>query len=156
MNIIWKRSHASDEETPLSHGHQVPGTPNGLVGGAGGNDMKSVSRTLARFFLEIFFPRGRPRFGRTHLLGYLRKYQLSAFLPITSKKRLCLDLGVHVRASRVGRSSERRSQGVWIHRHSRDSDNWLQVLNPQQKCAPLVLVILRENSLEHRAILLLL
>ena len=31
--------------------------------------------------------------GRIHLLCYLRKYQFSALLPMTSKERICLDLG---------------------------------------------------------------
>lgn len=49
--------------------------------------------------------------GKTHPLSYFRKYQFSALLPIISKKRICLDRGWHVRASRVVRSSEQRFQG---------------------------------------------
>lgn len=40
--------------------------------------------------------------GRTHLPCYLRKYQFSALLPITRKKRIRSDLGQHVHARRGG------------------------------------------------------
>lgn len=56
--------------------------------------------------------------GRIHLLCYLRKYQLSALLPITSKKRICLDLGWHVCARWAVGSLEPSSQGIWRHRDS--------------------------------------
>lgn len=73
--------------------------------------MKSVGSFLPRNLLPS---RGDSLdVGRTPLLSYLRKCQFSALLPITSKKRICLDLGDQGCDSRMVRSSEQRSQGAW-------------------------------------------
>lgn len=72
--------------------------------------MKSLASFLPINLLP--FLGDSPDVGRTPLLSYLRKCQFSV-LPITSKKRICVDLGDQVCDSRMVRSSEERSQEAW-------------------------------------------
>lgn len=89
-------------------------------------------QNVGSFFSRNILPSlgDSPGVGRTPLLSYLRKYQFSALLPITSKKSLCLDLGGLVCVRWMVRSSKQRSQEAW---RLMGSNNWLQVLPIRHK-----------------------
>lgn len=122
------------------------------VGGVGVcNGMKSARQMWAHFSLEIFYL----PWGTAQMLAGLTSSAISEniksqpFVPLQVRRDSAWTLGcMCVPGGRWG-----RGRGVW---QRRDSNNWLEVLNAQQTCNTLVLVILRKSFLEHSAMRLLL